>query len=62
MKKLLLLFCALTLTVTSAQTKKKTKKVVLEGIFAEIYTNKGKISLQLEYPKKHQLLLLTSSL
>jgi peptidyl-prolyl cis-trans isomerase A (cyclophilin A) len=52
MKKLLLLFCALTLTVTSAQTKKATpKKVVLDGIFAEIYTNKGKISLQLEYVK-----------
>ena len=52
MKKLLLLFCALTLTVTNAQTKKeKTKKVVLEGIFAEIYTNKGKISLQLEFEK-----------
>jgi peptidyl-prolyl cis-trans isomerase A (cyclophilin A) len=52
MKKLLLLFCALTLTVTSAQTKKATpKKVVLDGIFAEIYTNKGKISLQLEFEK-----------
>lgn len=52
MKKLLLLFCALTLTVTSAQTKKeKTKKVVLEGIFAEMYTNKGKITLQLEFEK-----------
>lgn len=52
MKKLLLLFCALTLTVTSAQPKKdNTKKEVLEGIFAEIYTNKGKISLQLEFEK-----------
>jgi peptidyl-prolyl cis-trans isomerase A (cyclophilin A) len=52
MKKLLLLFCALTLTVTNAQTKnEKTKKVVLEGIFAEIYTNKGKILLQLEFEK-----------
>jgi cyclophilin family peptidyl-prolyl cis-trans isomerase len=52
MKKLLLLFCALTLTVTSAQTKKeKTKKVAIEGIIAEIYTNKGKISLQLEFEK-----------
>lgn len=52
MKKLLLLFCALTLTVTSAQTKnQKTKKVVLEGVFAEIYTNKGKITLQLEFQK-----------
>jgi peptidyl-prolyl cis-trans isomerase A (cyclophilin A) len=52
MKKLLLLFCALTLTVTSAQTKNaKPKKVKLEGIIAEIYTNKGKISLQLEFQK-----------
>ena len=52
MKKLLLLFCALTLTVTSAQTKnQKTKKVVLEGVFAEIYTNKGKTTLQLEFQK-----------
>ncbi len=52
MKKLVLLFCALTLTVTSAQTKnEKPKKVNLEGIFAEIYTNKGKISLQLEFEK-----------
>lgn len=52
MKKLLLLFCALTLTVTSAQTKKATpKKVASEGIFAEIYTNKGKIALQLEFQK-----------
>ncbi len=52
MKKLLLLFCALTLTVTSAQTKKvKSEKVKLEGIIAEIYTNKGKISLQLEFQK-----------
>ena len=52
MKKLVLLLCALTLTVSFAQTKKaKPKKVVLEGIFAEIYTNKGKISLQLEFVK-----------
>ena len=52
MKKLLLLFCALTLTVTSAQTKnEKPKKVNLEGIIAEIYTNKGKIALQLEFQK-----------
>ena len=52
MKKLLLLFCALTLTVSSAQTKNtKPKKVNLEGIIAEIYTNKGKIALQLEFQK-----------
>lgn len=52
MKKLLLLFCTLTLTAVSAQTKNaSTKKVNLDGIFAEIYTNKGKISLQLEYQK-----------
>ncbi len=52
MKKLVLLFCALTLTVTSAQTKKgKTKQTVEEGIFAEIFTNKGNIKLQLEYQK-----------
>jgi peptidyl-prolyl cis-trans isomerase A (cyclophilin A) len=52
MKKLVLLFCALTLTVTSAQTKnEKPKKVNSEGIYAEIYTNKGKISLQLEFEK-----------
>ncbi|CAM4300270.1 peptidylprolyl isomerase [Flavobacterium terrigena] len=52
MKKLLLLFCALTVAVTSAQTKKETpKKAASEGIFAEIYTNKGKISLQLEFVK-----------
>ncbi len=52
MKKLLLLCCALTLTVTSAQTKKtEPKKVVSEGIFAEYFTNKGKITLQLEFQK-----------
>ncbi|MBC5833382.1 peptidylprolyl isomerase [Flavobacterium sp. F372] len=52
MRKLLLLFCALTLTVTVAQTKNaKPKKVNLEGIIAEIYTNKGKIALQLEFQK-----------
>lgn len=52
MKKLVLLFCALTLTVTSAQTKKtKPKQVAEEGIFAEIFTNKGNIKLQLEYQK-----------
>ena len=52
MKKLLLLFCALTLTVTSAQTKNaKPKKTVEEGIFAEIITNKGTIKLQLEFQK-----------
>lgn len=52
MKKLVLLFCALTLTVANAQTKKaKPKKVVEEGIFAEIFTNKGNIKLQLEYQK-----------
>ena len=52
MKKLVLLLCALTATVSSAQTKSaKPKPVVLEGIFAEIYTNKGKIALQLEFQK-----------
>lgn len=52
MKKLVLLLCALTATISSAQTKNaKPKPVVLEGIFAEIYTNKGKIALQLEYVK-----------
>jgi len=52
MKKLVLLLCALTATVSLAQTKNaKPKPVVLEGIFAEIYTNKGKIALQLEYVK-----------
>lgn len=52
MKKLLLLFCALTLTVTSAQTKKgNPKKTVEDVIIAEIYTNKGKIALQLEFQK-----------
>jgi cyclophilin family peptidyl-prolyl cis-trans isomerase len=52
MKKLLLLFCALTLTATTAQTKKaKPKKTVEDVIIAEIYTNKGKIALQLEYQK-----------
>ncbi|WP_353148356.1 peptidylprolyl isomerase [Flavobacterium sp.] len=52
MKKLVLLLCALTATISSAQTKNaKPKQVVLEGIFAEIYTNKGKIALQLEYVK-----------
>jgi cyclophilin family peptidyl-prolyl cis-trans isomerase len=52
MKKLVLLLCALTATISSGQTKNvKPKPVVLEGIFAEIYTNKGKIALQLEYVK-----------
>jgi cyclophilin family peptidyl-prolyl cis-trans isomerase len=52
MKKLVLLLCVLTATVSLAQTKNaKPKPVVLEGIFAEIYTNKGKIALQLEYVK-----------
>ncbi len=52
MKKLVVLLCALTATVLSAQTKNaKPKPVVLEGIFAEIYTNKGKIALQLEFQK-----------
>jgi cyclophilin family peptidyl-prolyl cis-trans isomerase len=52
MKKLVLLLCALTATVLTAQTKNaKPKPVVLEGIFAEIYTNKGKIALQLEFQK-----------
>jgi len=52
MKKLVLLLCALTATISLAQTKNaKPKQVVLEGIFAEIYTNKGKIALQLEYVK-----------
>jgi peptidyl-prolyl cis-trans isomerase A (cyclophilin A) len=52
MKKLVLLLCALTATISLAQTKNaKPKPVVLEGIFAEIYTNKGKIALQLEFQK-----------
>jgi peptidyl-prolyl cis-trans isomerase A (cyclophilin A) len=52
MKKLLLLFCALTLTATTAQTKKAMpKKTVEDVIIAEIYTNKGKIALQLEFQK-----------
>lgn len=52
MKKLVVLLCALTATISSAQTKNaKPKPVVLEGIFAEIYTNKGKIALQLEFQK-----------
>jgi peptidyl-prolyl cis-trans isomerase A (cyclophilin A) len=52
MKKLVLLLCALTATVSLAQTKNaKPKPVILEGIFAEIYTNKGKIALQLEFQK-----------
>ncbi|WP_353170528.1 peptidylprolyl isomerase [Flavobacterium sp.] len=52
MKKLVLLLCAITATVSSAQTKNtKPKPVVLEGVFAEIYTNKGKIALQLEFQK-----------
>jgi peptidyl-prolyl cis-trans isomerase A (cyclophilin A) len=52
MKKLVVLLCALTATVSFAQTKNvKPKPVVLEGIFAEIYTNKGKIALQLEFQK-----------
>ena len=52
MKKLVLLLCALTASVLTAQTKNaKPKPVVLEGIFAEIYTNKGKIALQLEFQK-----------
>lgn len=52
MKKLVLLLCVLTATISSAQTKNaKPKPAVLEGIFAEIYTNKGKIALQLEYVK-----------
>lgn len=52
MKKVLLLFCALGLTAAMAQTKKeKTKKPVEEGIFAEIFTSKGNIKLQLEYTK-----------
>jgi cyclophilin family peptidyl-prolyl cis-trans isomerase len=52
MKKLVVLLCALTATVSLAQTKNaKPKPVVLEGIFAEIYTNKGKIALQLEFQK-----------
>lgn len=52
MKKLVLLLCALTATISLAQTKNaKPKQVVLDGIFAEIYTNKGKIALQLEYVK-----------
>lgn len=52
MKKLVVLLCALTATVSLAQTKNaKPKLVVLEGIFAEIYTNKGKIALQLEFQK-----------
>ncbi|NHM01183.1 peptidylprolyl isomerase [Flavobacterium difficile] len=54
MKKLVLLLCALTLTVSVAQTKKakdKSKKVPVNEIIAEIYTSKGKIALQLEYVK-----------
>lgn len=54
MKKLVLLLCALTLTVSVAQTKKakdKSKKVAVNEIIAEIYTSKGKIALQLEYVK-----------
>lgn len=52
MKKLVLLLCALTTSVLTAQTKNaKPKPIVLEGIFAEIYTNKGKIALQLEFQK-----------
>jgi cyclophilin family peptidyl-prolyl cis-trans isomerase len=52
MKKLVVLLCALIATVSLAQTKNaKPKPVVLEGIFAEIYTNKGKIALQLEFQK-----------
>lgn len=55
MKKLLVLFCALTLTLVSAQDKKEkaknSKKVKIEGLFAEFYTNKGKITLQLEFEK-----------
>jgi cyclophilin family peptidyl-prolyl cis-trans isomerase len=52
MKKLLVLLCALTVTVTSAQTKNvKPKKTVEEGIFAEIITSKGTIKLQLEFEK-----------
>ena len=52
MKKLVLLLCILTASVLTAQTKNaKPKPVVLEGIFAEIYTNKGKIALQLEFQK-----------
>ena len=52
MKKLVVLLCALTATVSLAQTKNaKPKPLVLEGIYAEIYTNKGKIALQLEFQK-----------
>ena len=52
MKKLVVLLCALTATISLAQTKNaKPKPVVLEGIFAEFYTNKGKIALQLEFQK-----------
>lgn len=52
MKKLVLLLCTLTASVLTAQTKNaKPKPIVLEGIFAEIYTNKGKIALQLEFQK-----------
>lgn len=54
MKKLVLLLCALTLSVSVAQTKKskdKPKKVAVNEIIAEIYTSKGKIALQLEYVK-----------
>lgn len=52
MKKLVLLLFTLTASVLTAQTKNaKPKPVVLEGIFAEIYTNKGKIALQLEFQK-----------
>lgn len=59
MRKLIALFAILAITscselrhVSSSQTKNaKPKPVVLEGIFAEIYTNKGKIALQLEFQK-----------
>lgn len=52
MKKLVVLLCALTATISCKPTKNaKPKPVVLEGIFAEIYTNKGKIALQLEFQK-----------
>ncbi len=50
MKKLLFLFCALALTGLQAQ-KSKPKTGAEEGIFAEFYTSKGKITLQLEYVK-----------
>lgn len=51
-KLLLLLFCA---TTVFAQTKKGEKKVLpytkIPGIYADIYTTKGKIVLQLEFEK-----------